>query len=85
VRASVAATNDEALRLLPGVVSLTRHGMAVTLESGDADATVRALFASGVEVRDVEVTGVALEDAFVALTETASHHQPKPADQRSAI
>jgi ABC-2 type transport system ATP-binding protein len=72
VRASVPAGSDEALRLLPGVVSLARHGQAVTIESSDADATVRALLASGVEVRDLEVTGVALEDAFVALTETAN-------------
>jgi ABC-2 type transport system ATP-binding protein len=74
VRATVAATADEVLRQLPGVVALTRHGGTATLESGDADATVRALFASGVEVRDVEVTGVALEDAFLALTETTSNH-----------
>jgi ABC-2 type transport system ATP-binding protein len=74
VRATVAATADEVLRLLPGVISLTRHGGTVTIESGDADATVRALFAGGVEVRDVEVAGVALEDAFLALTETASNH-----------
>lgn len=73
VRATVPAGSDETLRLLPGVVSLTRHGQAVTIESSDADATVRALLASGVAVRDLEVTGVALEDAFVALTETAGN------------
>jgi ABC-2 type transport system ATP-binding protein len=74
VRATVAAVHDELLRRLPAVISLTRHGDTVTLESGDADATVRALFASGVEVRDLEVAGVALEDAFLALTVTANDH-----------
>jgi ABC-2 type transport system ATP-binding protein len=72
VRAIIAAAHDGLLRGLPGVVELTRHGEAVTLESSDADATVRALFASGVEVRDVEVAGVALEDAFLAITERSN-------------
>jgi ABC-2 type transport system ATP-binding protein len=40
----------------------------VLLESADADATVRALFASGVPVRDVEVSGANLEDAFLTIT-----------------
>jgi ABC-2 type transport system ATP-binding protein len=74
VRATVAAADDEALRRLPGVVSLARHGGTVALESRDADATVRAMFAGGVGVRDLEVTGVALEDAFLALTGAVSDH-----------
>jgi ABC-2 type transport system ATP-binding protein len=69
MRATVAAVHDRLLRRLPAVVSLTRRGGTVTLESSDADATVRAMFASGIEVRDLEVAGVALEDAFIALTE----------------
>ena len=68
VRATVAAGHDRLLRDLPGVRDLQRHGESVLLESADADATIRALFASGVPVRDVEVTGADLEDAFLALT-----------------
>jgi ABC-2 type transport system ATP-binding protein len=68
VRATIPTTHDGLLRDLPGVRSLQRHGESVLLESGDADATVRSLFASGLPVRDVEVTGADLEDAFLALT-----------------
>jgi ABC-2 type transport system ATP-binding protein len=68
VRATVPAGHDGLLRDLPGVRGLQRRGESVLLESADADATVRALFASGLEVRDVEVTGADLEDAFLALT-----------------
>jgi ABC-2 type transport system ATP-binding protein len=68
VRATVPARHDGLLRDLPGVRGLQRRGESVLLESADADATVRALFASGLEVRDVEVTGADLEDAFLALT-----------------
>jgi ABC-2 type transport system ATP-binding protein len=46
VRATVAAGHDGLLRDLPGVRDLERHGESVLLESADADATVRALFAS---------------------------------------
>jgi ABC-2 type transport system ATP-binding protein len=68
VRATVAAGYDGLLRDLPGVRGLQRHGESVLLESADADATVRALFASGVPVRDVEVSGANLEDAFLTIT-----------------
>jgi ABC-2 type transport system ATP-binding protein len=68
IRATIPGVDDGALRALPGVLDLQRHGDAVTLECNDADATLRALFTSGVEIRDVEVTGAGLEDAFLALT-----------------
>jgi ABC-2 type transport system ATP-binding protein len=68
VRATVPPGHDGRLRDLPGVRDLQRHGDSVLLESADADATVRALFASGLPVRDIEVSGADLEDAFLALT-----------------
>jgi ABC-2 type transport system ATP-binding protein len=67
VRATVPAGHDGELRDLPGVRGLQRHGESVLLESAATDATVRALFAGGLPVRDVEVTGADLEDAFLAL------------------
>ena len=40
----------------------------MTLESRDADATVRALYQSPVGFSDLEVSGAGLEEAFLALT-----------------
>jgi ABC-2 type transport system ATP-binding protein len=54
---------------LDGVTDVVVRGVGVTLNSLDADATVRALVHHGVEFSDLEVTGAGLEDAFVALTE----------------
>jgi ABC-2 type transport system ATP-binding protein len=44
------------------------RGPTVTLRTTDAEATVRALFACRDRVPDIEVNGVDLEDAFLALT-----------------
>jgi ABC-2 type transport system ATP-binding protein len=55
---------------LEGVTDVEIGGRQVTLASLDADATVRALVGHRVAFTDLEVTGAALEDAFVALTDT---------------
>ncbi len=68
VRFTLAGADAAVLARLPGVSRLTLHGDDVRLTTGDADATVRALYAAGLAVRDLEVTGVGLEDAFLALT-----------------
>ncbi|MFF3438463.1 ABC transporter ATP-binding protein [Streptosporangium sp. NPDC002721] len=66
----VAATGDAAsLERLPGVVSAEIRGGRAHLRTRDADATVVALAAAGA-VRDLEVVPAALEDAFIALTES---------------
>jgi ABC-2 type transport system ATP-binding protein len=53
---------------LDGVNAACVRGSEVVLDSLDADATVRALVASGVTFSDIEVTGADLEQAFMALT-----------------
>jgi ABC-2 type transport system ATP-binding protein len=53
---------------LEGVTDVEIRGTCVTLESLDADATVRALVSHKVAFGALEVTGAGLEDAFVALT-----------------
>ena len=53
---------------LEGVTDLRVRGTCITLDSLDADATVRALVQTGLAFRDLEVTGAGLEEAFVALT-----------------
>jgi ABC-2 type transport system ATP-binding protein len=59
------------LRALPGVGELSLAGAAVRMRSTDADATVHALYALGFYPRDLEVTGLGLEEAFVTLTSRA--------------
>jgi ABC-2 type transport system ATP-binding protein len=71
VRCTLPGADDAMLRGLPGVTEVSRHGDAVRLTTGDADATVQALFASGLRVRDLEVTGAGLEEAFLSLTGAA--------------
>jgi ABC-2 type transport system ATP-binding protein len=61
------------LRELDGVDAACVRGSEVVLDSLDADATVRALVASGVAFTDIEVTGADLEQAFVALTSDLVH------------
>ncbi len=56
------------LNSLEGVTDVEVRGTTVTLNCLDADASIRALVRSGVEFRDLEVTGAGLEEAFLALT-----------------
>jgi ABC-2 type transport system ATP-binding protein len=53
---------------LEGVTEAKVRGVSVTIDSLDADATIRDLVGRGVLFRDLEVTGACLEEAFVALT-----------------
>ncbi|WP_251828738.1 ABC transporter ATP-binding protein [Streptomyces sp. ATCC 21386] len=60
---------DEArLRSLPFLTTLDVSGRTIRIQSTDADATVRALYGLGLHPRNLEVTGLGLEQAFVAIT-----------------
>ncbi|MGW0531768.1 ABC transporter ATP-binding protein [Streptomyces sp. NPDC003032] len=72
--AETGAQTDAALtgrlrELLPFVTALDISGHTVRLQSTDADATVHALYGLGVYPRNLEVAGLGLEQAFVAITE----------------
>jgi ABC-2 type transport system ATP-binding protein len=54
---------------LPGVQEAEAAGTRMTLRTGDADATVRALVAGTAPWRDLAVTRSSLEDIFVALVQ----------------
>ena len=62
---------------LPGVADVLVNGDAVTLRTGDADATLPALYGLGLPVRAMEVGGGGLEESLIALTSddngTADH------------
>ncbi len=60
--------DEQLLDRLEGVTEVELRGQAVTLDSLDADATVRALVESKIAFCDLEVTGAGLEEAFVSLT-----------------
>ncbi|MGY6023035.1 ABC transporter ATP-binding protein [Streptomyces spinosirectus] len=62
-------TIDEApLRNLPFLTSVDISGQTVRIQSTDADATVHALYGLGLYPRNLEVAGLGLEQAFVAIT-----------------
>jgi ABC-2 type transport system ATP-binding protein len=56
---------------LDGVTEVGVCGTGVSIDSLDADATIRDLVGRGVEFRDLEITGAGLEQAFMALTQCA--------------
>lgn len=64
-----AAVTFDSLEDLPGVASTEVRGTRARLHTTDSDATVLALAKAGY-VRNLEVTGAGLEEAFLALTST---------------
>jgi len=68
VRFHAADTDAGALRALPAVQQVRQADGVISLDSTDSDATVRGLVLSGTTFTDLEVSGAALEDAFLALT-----------------
>ncbi|WP_306189478.1 MULTISPECIES: ABC transporter ATP-binding protein [unclassified Streptomyces] len=77
------AVDEAALRGLPFLTSITvsnsgsaaGSGQTVRIQSSDADATVHALYGLGVYPRNLEVAGLGLEQAFVAITEAEEAKQ----------
>ncbi|MFI0944013.1 ABC transporter ATP-binding protein [Streptomyces sp. NPDC021020] len=63
--------DEAALRALPHLVGLDITGPTVRIRSDDADATVHALYGLGLYPRNLEVSGLGLEQAFLAITDAA--------------
>lgn len=61
--------DETALAALPALTSLDVSGQTVRIQSSDADATVHAVYGLGLYPRNLEVAGLGLEQAFVAITE----------------
>ncbi|MFI1969206.1 sulfate ABC transporter ATP-binding protein [Streptomyces cinnamoneus] len=64
--------SEAALRELPFLTSLEITGRTVRLQSRDADATVHAVYGLGLYPRNLEVAGLGLEQAFIAITDAAT-------------
>jgi ABC-2 type transport system ATP-binding protein len=62
------AIDETALRALPFLTTIDISGATVRIQSSDADATVHALYGLGLYPRNLEVAGLGLEQAFVAIT-----------------
>jgi ABC-2 type transport system ATP-binding protein len=68
IRATLPGVELAALERLPGVSSAEHRGEAIVLHCGDSDAAIRALLQTYPGVRDIEIGGAGLEQAFLQLT-----------------
>jgi ABC-2 type transport system ATP-binding protein len=59
---------DAVLHRLPNLVSVERQHDTVRLQTSDSDATLYALLDAGYRPSDLEVGGLGLEQAFLAIT-----------------
>jgi ABC-2 type transport system ATP-binding protein len=68
------------LRGLPAVVSLEIRHDQVQIQSADSDRTLYGLLDAGYRPRDIEVSGLGLEQAFLAITAQDNTQLTAPAD-----
>jgi ABC-2 type transport system ATP-binding protein len=68
IRATLPEADPAELAALAGVNTADRHGEAVILRCSDSDQAIRALLERYPSLRDIEITGAGLEDAFLELT-----------------
>lgn len=67
-----SSLSDEQLSLLPAVQQVQRHNDTVLLQSSAVEQTLRALLAQDTSVSALEVQPVALEQAFLHLTQSST-------------
>ncbi len=68
VRATAPDLGMDSLTKLPGVTQAQRHGDQIVLTCSDADAALYALLGASPSIKDIEVRGAGLEEAFLELT-----------------
>ncbi len=68
IRATLPDAELDELSELSGVLAAERHGETIILSCSDSDRAIRALLDSCPEVRDIEIAGAGLEQAFLQLT-----------------
>jgi ABC-2 type transport system ATP-binding protein len=67
---------ESELHSMPGVRSVEHRGETFTLVSNDSDATLRTLLTAYLDIHDIEVTAHNMDDAFLALTQSARSAAP---------
>jgi ABC-2 type transport system ATP-binding protein len=72
IRATLPDVDIGELERLPGVNSAERRGDAIVLHCADSDGAIRALLQAYPGVRDIEIAGAGLEQAFLLLTAESS-------------
>ncbi|MBV9100172.1 MAG: ABC transporter ATP-binding protein [Candidatus Dormibacteraeota bacterium] len=73
LRFTSAFASAAALERVVGGDVLTVRGERVEIRAADSDSVLRAVLRMCPDAHDIEVTGVGLEDAFLALTVTGSN------------
>ncbi len=68
IRGTLPGADLAGLVALPGVAAADRHGDTIILSCSDSDAALRPLLGAFPEIRDIEVGGGSLEEAFLELT-----------------
>ncbi|MEJ2287593.1 MAG: ABC transporter ATP-binding protein [Deinococcales bacterium] len=72
VRFTLGSQPAAGLQELAGVTSVEIRDDVALLRTDDPDATLHALYASGLRIRDLETDGANLEEAFLSLTGDAA-------------
>jgi ABC-2 type transport system ATP-binding protein len=68
IRATLPDVDTQVLQSLPGVREAERRGDSIVLRCADSDLALRALLGAYDSVRDIEVRGGGLDEAFRQLT-----------------
>ena len=68
IRATLPGIDVSLLAGVTGVAGVERHGDAIQLRCTDSDAVLRELLGRFPAVRDIEIQGAQLEQAFLELT-----------------
>ncbi|WP_410583205.1 ABC transporter ATP-binding protein [Amycolatopsis sp. lyj-108] len=68
IRAVVPAAAEPVIAGLPAITAFELRGGRAAISSSDSDVTLRALLTHVPEVRDIEISAVGLEGAFLSLT-----------------
>jgi ABC-2 type transport system ATP-binding protein len=68
LKAAVPGATEAELARLPGVTTVQLRAGRAELACADSDAAIRALLAEYPEAKDIEITALGLEEAFLALT-----------------
>ncbi|MEO9180851.1 MAG: ABC transporter ATP-binding protein [Acidimicrobiales bacterium] len=69
IRATLPGADVIQLTSIDGVTSAERHGDAVSLNCADSDIALRYLMSRFPAIRDIEIRGAGLEEAFLELTD----------------